>query len=411
MTLDQISGASGLEGRNQLRSFITSHDGWKDMRTNNGLDLGSLTMSGLKIVATHLAQDLPLLDMEREQLQNAGKDAPKVIDGAVIDAPKPQDKPLVIDAPKDDMSDDAAELAKILERIGAKGKSKAIDETAVKAIVDKAIKDALQDATNVVRVEIKRGDDLVKHDAGTQHKLFPVLVKSLAARHPKTGFPLPIWLAGPAGAGKTYGCVSAADAYGVKFYHQPSMLMPHDLLGFRDGFGKFRSTPFVEAYRNGGFILLDEVDAGGNEALLALKGALANGHIMLPLGDDGAMIDVPRNPDCYILAAANTYGMGATNDYIGRNKLDAAFLDEFIKIDWQYDESFERSFSGNIDWAVRVQKARSRAKSHAGLKVIISPRATIQGAALIAAGFSFDDAAKMTYLAGLSDAQVKILEG
>jgi hypothetical protein len=45
------------------------------------------------------------------------------------------------------------------------------------------------------------------------------------------------------------------------------------------------------------------------------------------------------------------------------------------------------------------------------MKHLIDPRHTIAGAALIAQGFTSDEAAEMTYLAGLSADQIKIVEG
>jgi hypothetical protein len=56
-----------------------------------------------------------------------------------------------------------------------------------------------------------------------------------------------------------------------------------------------------------------------------------------------------------------------------------------------------------------VQKARAAA-AKAGLKVIISPRASVYGASLIAAGLTADEAADATYLNGLNDAQRKQIE-
>jgi 16S rRNA C1402 (ribose-2'-O) methylase RsmI len=57
-----------------------------------------------------------------------------------------------------------------------------------------------------------------------------------------------------------------------------------------------------------------------------------------------------------------------------------------------------------------VIAARNRARA-AGLKVLITPRASIAGAALIAAGFSQDKAAEYTYLANLSAEQRNMVEG
>lgn len=233
---------------------------------------------------------------------------------------------------------------------------------------------------------------------GLRHKSADTLLTAVSAG-------LNVWIAGPAGSGKTHAAEQVAGALGLSFAFHGAMTMAHELIGFRDGRGTYHETDFVRAYRDGGVILLDEVDAGSNEALLALNGALANGYMPTP---DGM---IKRHPDFRCIAAANTWGLGATADYVGRARLDAAFLDRFgAKIAWDYDEALERKLAGNPDWCARVQIARKKAMS-AGLKVIISPRATIAGAKLIAAGMTEDDAAKLTYLAGLTPAQIDMVEG
>ena len=91
--------------------------------------------------------------------------------------------------------------------------------------------------------------------------------------------------------------------------------------------------------------------------------------------------------------------------------MDAAFLSRFpVKLAWGYDEQLEAAMCGNAAWAARVQRARAAA-AKAGLKVLIDPRVSMAGAALIAAGFSENEAANLTYLAGLSPAQADMLAG
>jgi MoxR-like ATPase len=112
-----------------------------------------------------------------------------------------------------------------------------------------------------------------------------------------------------------------------------------------------------------------------------------------------------------VIATANTWGLGATADYVGRSKIDAAFLSRFpVRIHWDYDSALEVAISGNESFARRVIAARERARTH-GIKVIIDPRASQAGSALIAAGFKPDEAADMTYLANLTPEHRKLVEG
>jgi cobaltochelatase CobS len=192
---------------------------------------------------------------------------------------------------------------------------------------------------------------------------------------------------------------------GADFYVVAKCEGAHDVLGFIDAAGNYHSTGFRKAWEFGGLVLLDEVDAFDAGATLAFNGALDGGICAFPDRQ------VERHADCYVVATANTWGLGANSDYVGRNKLDGAFIDRFhMRLVWQYDVALEIAISGNEGWARRVIAARERAKQ-AAVKVPITPRATQGGAALIAAGYSEDEAAEFTYLANLSKEQRKMVEG
>lgn len=248
-----------------------------------------------------------------------------------------------------------------------------------------------------LRIEVTQAGKVSAID-GLTHYALPTLIKCLGAG-------LHVWLAGPSGSGKTHGAEQAAQALGLTFRLQGAMTMAHELTGFVDAGGKYHETPFVTSFRSGGLILLDELDAGSNEALLALNAALANGLMCLPSGEI-----IRAHKDFKCVGAANTFGAGATAEYVGRTKIDAAFLQRFgARITWGYDEKLETAMAGNREWAARVQRARKKAAT-AGLKVLITPRASQAGARMIANGMTPDEAANLTYLADLSPAQRTALE-
>lgn len=244
-------------------------------------------------------------------------------------------------------------------------------------------------------VELKQPGEAVARDLGVQHKQFPLLLKAINARQ-SNGHHLNIWLTGPTGSGKTTSAKNAAEALGMRFGFCGAMDTSFQLLGYKDATGKVVETEFRDFYLNGGVYLLDEVDSWSPSALLALNGALANGECPFP---DGTK---PRHKDFVCPAAANTWGLGATNDYVGRCKLDAAFLARFVaKIHWDYDDALEIALCPNREWVTRVQKVRANAKAR-GLKVVISPRVSYEGAALLAAGISQSEVESITLAAGLS---------
>lgn len=213
----------------------------------------------------------------------------------------------------------------------------------------------------------------VKLDA--VHKCMPDLLECLAMENN------PVWVAGPAGAGKTTAFAHAAKVLRTPFYFNGAIDNEYKLSGFVDAHGKIVSTAFRRCYTGGGLYLFDEVDASLPSATLAFNAALSNGWCDFP----GISKSVEQHKDFRCGASANTWGFGGSANYVGRYKQDDAFLDRFVAIAWDYDEELERQLAGNDDWTSRVQRWRSRARE-AGIKVVISPRASIKGARMLAAG-------------------------
>jgi cobaltochelatase CobS len=325
------------------------------------------------------------------------------IGNASAAATPPKAPPLPLDtppkaAPSVDNADKAEAVAALLKIIAGTPQAAPLDEGRVIELIREH-----SQAPIVHQVEIKRGETVVKIE-GAQHPKLPLLAKVLASRM-TNGFAPNVWLVGPTASGKTHAVEQIAEAMGMKFYMHGAMSMAHELTGFVDAAGNYHRTPFRDAFEHGGVCLLDEVDSWDGQVTLALNAPLANGQCAFP---DGM---VKRHPDCIIVAAGNTMGAGATADYVGRNRLDAAFLSRFaVKIEWSRDPAIEFAIAANEAWVRRVQAARQRAEA-AGIKHLIDPRHSQAGAALIAAGIDEDTAADMTYLAGLPDAQRSTVEG
>lgn len=292
--------------------------------------------------------------------------------------------------------DIAGQLAGIISALTAN----AVNPAQIAAIVDAKIQEAFASVPSF-KIELKDTSGEVRSYEGLQHKTFKTLVRMAAARQ-SNGFPLNIWLAGPAGSGKTHAGQELAKLMGLQFYGMGAKSTAFEVLGYQDAAGTYHGTPFRTAFEHGGILQADELDSWDNEACLALQSALANDFCQFP---DAI---VKRHPACHCIAGANTWGHGATADYVGRTKIDGAFLSRFVKLRWDYDNELETALSGNPKFARRVQRAREKAQA-AGLKVLITPRDTMAGAALIAAGFNDDEAADLTYLASLSSDQKAML--
>lgn len=241
----------------------------------------------------------------------------------------------------------------------------------------------------------------------TRHFRFPELLKALKAHQN-------VFLCGPAGSGKTTAARQCAlklkfkEMPEQKFYFTGAISNEYKLLGYMDANGRYVSTEFRKAYENGGVFLFDEVDASFPQPLLAFNAALSGDQMDFP---DGT---VKKHKDFYCIATANTYGSGASRQYVGRNQLDAAFLDRFVFIDWPYDEELEKNMTDNAEWAEYVQKVRHAIDKlgfgKMGVRHIVSPRATENGAALLEAGIDRKRVEEMVIWKGLERETVQMIK-
>jgi hypothetical protein len=286
----------------------------------------------------------------------------------------------------------------------------AVDAAKVSSIVTEQmdalislLPDMIKQHADVRTIEIKQHDGSTYKVEGRVHPKFETLLKVASSRQANGRHPN-IMLSGPTGSGKTHAIEQLAKALGLEFYTNGAISMDHQLVGFKDASGTYHETPLRKAFGAPAVYLFDEIDSSDNSPLLCLAGALANGGFEFP----DAFIE--RHPDSIIIAAGNTWGNGATAEFVGRNRLDGAIKSRFpVRISWGYDEALERDISGNVDWAKRVQKARANAQK-AGIKVQIDPRMTQAGAAIIAAGMTAEEAAELTYLAELTPEQRRMVD-
>jgi hypothetical protein len=246
-------------------------------------------------------------------------------------------------------------------------------------------------------VEIPR-PNLPPIKLGAQHSQFPSLLAMCAARQ-RSGYALNIWIHGPAGTGKSTAAENVAKALELPFYTTGSLEAKHEVLGYQDAQGRYVSTQFREAWEKGGIYCLDEADGSSPQAMLALNGALAGRLCAFP---DKL---VKRHPDCIIIATANTTGQGASVEYSGRYKMDSASLDRFVTLHWPIDEALEASMCSNTAWLARVRHVRANLARHGIKGVAITPRATLAGEALLAAGLSQKDVEFAVLKKGMTDAQ------
>lgn len=234
--------------------------------------------------------------------------------------------------------------------------------------------------------------------SGLQHCKFLDLLHACSARQ-ANGHRLNVWVYGPPGTGKTHAATNVAKALDLPFYTSGSLLTKYDITGFIAAQGNMISSPFREAWEKGGIFLFDEIDGSAPAAILSFNAALANGIMAFP----DKMVD--RHPDCVMIAAANTTGMGATADYNARMKLDGATMDRFVMLEWPIDEAIETALATNQEWLRIVQRVRANVIAKGIKNVCVTPRATIFGQALLETGMSMATVKQMVLRKAMSPEQ------
>lgn len=244
---------------------------------------------------------------------------------------------------------------------------------------------------------------------GIQHFVFPKVLGAVSQG-------VNLWLVGPAGTGKSTIGEQVAEALSLPFsaVNCTSTMTETALKGYNDANGNYVATEFRRVFEGGGVFVFDEVDNANPNVLGALNSALANGFMAF------ADRRVAKHPDFVAIATGNTFGSGATMEYVGRNPIDGATIDRFAQLVVPIDTKVEDAMLESVGldaptatkWVTAVRQARQNAEKF-GLKVIVSPRATLNGARLIRSGaFTMTEVFDATVIKGCKPDQAdKIRQG
>lgn len=214
------------------------------------------------------------------------------------------------------------------------------------------------------------------------HEQFDTICKFVANNEP-------VFLTGQAGTGKNVLCQQVAKALGLDFYFTNAVTQEYKITGFTDAMGVFHETQFYKAFKNGGLFMLDEMDASIPEVLIILNAAIANRYFDFP----APIGYVEAHPNFRVVAAGNTYGLGANYDYVGRNQLDMASLDRFAMVRVDYSKAIELKVANGNEDLVNFCEDFRQASIKAGVRCVISYRA-IGRLAKMEALFDLKDAIK-----------------
>ena len=178
------------------------------------------------------------------------------------------------------------------------------------------------------------------------------------------------YLYGPAGTGKNVLAEQVAESLGVKFYYLNTVYTKYDITGYCDAQGKYVPTIVYDFLKSdNGLLLLDEIDNSMAEALVPINALLANGYITFQNGETLYLDDKH-----FIIAAGNTNGQGATEEYNGRYKMDESTRSRFGFVKIMYDEVVEKSIVGKYTDILDFINDLRRVRDDSNISLILGYR-------------------------------------
>lgn len=166
-----------------------------------------------------------------------------------------------------------------------------------------------------------------------------------------------IWMVGPAGCGKSTMARMTAKELNLPYLCISCGIgtSATEFLGYK--YPTRESTKFAEYYAKPSIILIDEMTALDPAVGQVLNAALANDEIETTTGL------VSRNPECIIIATSNTFGSGASRQYVANNQLDTSTIDRFIGGIIEVDYSVDYESQYDVDVVNYVWKLRECIKA------------------------------------------------
>lgn len=259
--------------------------------------------------------------------------------------------------------------------------SKSTSEKIQQEISDKEIE------TEEPKEEVK--EDPNNYDGVIRHATYDTIKTCLECN-------IPVYIAGPAGAGKNFTVEQIAEDLGWDFYFSNSIQQEYKLTGFVDAGGNYHETEFYKACtsENDCIFFLDELDASDESVAVLLNAAIANGYFEFPTG----RVDLTN---VHFVAAGNTVGSGADDLCTGRTVLDQSTLDRFAIIEFDYDRRVELNITkGNTELVNFVHSLRSQAKTK-GIRATFSLRCLTMVTRLEKTSMALDSILKIAVVKGL----------
>lgn len=330
---------------------------------------------------------------------------PKKVEPKVEPVPveEPEEEPIVEEKKKRTRraaSTDISGLAEEMLKAVVKAAIESDKEEALAKIKESIEADLIETYGHIPKKIIEIHKDGVK--AGTVKEVVHERFEDIAAM---IGSGIPVFLVGEAGSGKNYLCKTIAEALGLEFYFSNAVTNEYKITGFIDANGKYHETQFYKAFVEGGLFFFDEIDASVPEVLVLLNAAIENGYFNFPTGKYNV------HPNFRIIAAGNTFGQGATLQYVGRYQLDAASLDRFAVVEMTYDQKIEAIIANGDNEIVEAVRSIRDICRASNLRIVMSYRAINQLNKLVnVQKMDIDKAVQYVLIKGMSVDDMNIIK-
>ena len=179
-----------------------------------------------------------------------------------------------------------------------------------------------------------------------------------------------VYMYGPAGTGKNVTAKQCAEALDMPIFYNNTIYTKYDLCGYMDANGQYVPTTFYNFMKAPkGLYFMDEYDNSQSSALVCFNDVLEDKKYTFP---NGETLYLDENHK--IIAAGNTNGQGATEEYNDRYVIDESNRSRFMFVSVTYDSAVEKSIVGNSTDILEFINDLRRVRDLLNIKLILGYR-------------------------------------
>ena len=179
-----------------------------------------------------------------------------------------------------------------------------------------------------------------------------------------------VYMWGPAGTGKNVTAKQCAEALDMPIFYNNTIYTKYDLCGYMDANGQYVPTTFYNFMKAPkGLYFMDEYDNSQSSALVCFNDVLEDKKYTFP---NGETLYLDENHK--IIAAGNTNGQGATEEYNDRYVIDESNRSRFMFVSVTYDSAVEKSIVGNSTDILDFVNDLRRVRDLLNIKLILGYR-------------------------------------